>query len=540
VALAASHVEAHSALSCLHSKPGTRINTANGVPNSYASNCLAPVRNYGWMIQKTEYNFGGNANGNGRPEQVNNPCEFKFPGWKGVTSLSQFYNNGRGCGGDTWDVACQAEMGQLASGQDITVWWEARNHAAKSHQHKTVKFFISGANPTEDPSKSEFESNGMFCELPYDSGCEGGTGQRPCSGTCTLPQLQAGAEYTVWWYWPWKFAGEPSNHNGLETYANCADFMATTGGGGGGGTPTTSAPTSPPPSGSQPACPSSPQGCWHWQPTGCNPTGQSSWTTGFQFVRDEWGEENEGAGTSETICLARNTAINNYCNKADTVMCFSGQTVSQPTSYEWNEGLWSGCSAMCDGGTMTKTVTCQDEKGNPVADSMCLQSELPKPRTSKPCNTNPCAGGGGGGGGGGETIEFSVKVQVKVSIKVRDAEVSTFLNNFVSDASTLLDIPPGAISNVVLDYDESRKSNSHTYFDFSIKTIKQADGSYTDPVALAAELKDFSANPEAVESFETLYGLQVVSDEEEKPNLGGAMHVAPALVAVLATVACFI
>lgn len=437
-------VQGHSQMTCLHSKPGTVINGANAMPGNYQTDCLAPIRNAGWMLQKTEYSFGGCAATSqpcGTTENVNNPCEFKFPGWKGTNSLSQFYSNGIGCGGDTWSVPCPNPMGTLAAGQKITVWWEARNHADPNHRHKTVQLYISGANPNADLSKSGFLNNGMFCELPFDSNCQGGVGQRPCSGECTLPAgLVNNAKYTIWWYWPWKFPGEPTDHGGLETYATCADITVT---GGAAATPT-KAPTIPPTV--QPGTASClvMQPNWHY--------GNGGDIAGMPLTKTTPEACAEACTADPTcLCFAWDTGGVNKCwLKNDNSICsqggfpttaiYSGKdchpvagapatkspTAAPPTNgapppqtYTWFAYQWGSCDKSCGGGTMTRTVLCVSASGLPGVDSDCKDA---KPATTSACNTAACSTDSTG-------TTFSVKMTVRVVGNINTFNTDSFLRD---------------------------------------------------------------------------------------------------------------
>lgn len=55
--------------------------------------------------------------------------------------------------------------------------------------------------------------------------------------------------------------------------------------------------------------------------------------------------------------------------------------------YDWNTGPWGGCSRVCGGGTMYRSVTCQSKEGVYVAESYCPQQ---KPEVSKLCNQHSC------------------------------------------------------------------------------------------------------------------------------------------------------
>jgi Thrombospondin type 1 domain len=56
-------------------------------------------------------------------------------------------------------------------------------------------------------------------------------------------------------------------------------------------------------------------------------------------------------------------------------------------TYTWSTGEWSSCSASCDGGTQSRSVSCKRDDGTVVDDSKCGGS---KPAGSGTCNTQPC------------------------------------------------------------------------------------------------------------------------------------------------------
>jgi hypothetical protein len=65
------------------------------------------------------------------------------------------------------------------------------------------------------------------------------------------------------------------------------------------------------------------------------------------------------------------------------------------TSYFWNTGGWSSCSASCGGGTQTRSVWCQGSDGGTYPDGNCGGG---KPATSQSCNTGCCPVNGGWSG----------------------------------------------------------------------------------------------------------------------------------------------
>ncbi|MBU1218566.1 hypothetical protein KKF34_09620 [Myxococcota bacterium] len=62
-------------------------------------------------------------------------------------------------------------------------------------------------------------------------------------------------------------------------------------------------------------------------------------------------------------------------------------STSQGAVFNWTISSWSECTAVCGGGTQTRTVVCVDGSGNIVSDTLCGN---PKPVESQVCNTDPC------------------------------------------------------------------------------------------------------------------------------------------------------
>ncbi len=65
--------------------------------------------------------------------------------------------------------------------------------------------------------------------------------------------------------------------------------------------------------------------------------------------------------------------------------CESGSCVSW--IYSWQTDAWSSCSVSCGGGVQTRSVWCERDDGQSVADSFCPPS---KPATNQSCNTQAC------------------------------------------------------------------------------------------------------------------------------------------------------
>ncbi len=71
----------------------------------------------------------------------------------------------------------------------------------------------------------------------------------------------------------------------------------------------------------------------------------------------------------------------------------SGDKVPDPPSgpsptYAWHTGDYSNCSKACGGGAQTRTVACRRNDGKNVEDSHCASQ--PKPESSRACNTHSC------------------------------------------------------------------------------------------------------------------------------------------------------
>ncbi len=98
-----------------------------------------------------------------------------------------------------------------------------------------------------------------------------------------------------------------------------------------------------------------------------------------------------GGGTQTQVVECR--------NQKDVVVADSSCTGPKPansrscnvegctSTYTWNIGAYGTCSKTCGTGARTRTVVCQNQNGQTVADSSCPS---PKPTTTSPCNTEPC------------------------------------------------------------------------------------------------------------------------------------------------------
>ena len=82
-----------------------------------------------------------------------------------------------------------------------------------------------------------------------------------------------------------------------------------------------------------------------------------------------------GATVADSFCTTTKPATAQSCN------------VQACETYSWNVGSFGTCSALCGGGTQTRTVVCQSSGGATVADSICTTT---KPAETSGCNHQPC------------------------------------------------------------------------------------------------------------------------------------------------------
>jgi len=88
-------------------------------------------------------------------------------------------------------------------------------------------------------------------------------------------------------------------------------------------------------------------------------------------------EDNLGDTVADSFCAGQTPP-------ASVLPC---NTQPCPT-YSWVVGAFGPCSIPCGGGTATRSVTCEDNLGNVVADSFC--SGQPEPPSQLSCNTQAC------------------------------------------------------------------------------------------------------------------------------------------------------
>lgn len=99
----------------------------------------------------------------------------------------------------------------------------------------------------------------------------------------------------------------------------------------------------------------------------------------------------KGVVVADQLCASTRPSGTRSCN------------TSPCPDYRYRTGSWSECSADCDGGQMSREVSCFDTQGIPlaectlstcpdVADSFCVAKKLTRPPASSPCNQQACIG----------------------------------------------------------------------------------------------------------------------------------------------------
>lgn len=101
----------------------------------------------------------------------------------------------------------------LVAGSSFYPEWTAGGHAGSNAG--SVRFYLSKAGDTADPSPSEFEEN-LICELAF-SNCNTklDANDAPCTGACSLPADVATGKYVI--QWRWELSAD-------EEYSTCADI----------------------------------------------------------------------------------------------------------------------------------------------------------------------------------------------------------------------------------------------------------------------------------------------------------------------------
>lgn len=121
------------------------------------------------------------------------------------------------------------------------------------------------------------------------------------------------------------------------------------------------------------------------------PAGAYSWfESGFGLCSKPCG----GGTQTETVECRRNsdnvTVPDSNCPPPKPVAAKNCNMQACTGTYAWNWTDYGACSKTCGGGVKTRTVVCQNQSGQTVADSNC---PTPKPAVSIACNTDPCTGG---------------------------------------------------------------------------------------------------------------------------------------------------
>jgi len=119
----------------------------------------------------------------------------------------------------------------------------------------------------------------------------------------------------------------------------------------------------------------------------CEPCPQGT----VNWVADDWSSCSAvcGGGTQtrtvRCVDCNGNTVSDGLClntpKPATQQACSNGE-------YTWAFNDWSDCSATCGGGTQSRAVYCLDCQGNVTSDGYCANQ--PKPATQQACNTQSC------------------------------------------------------------------------------------------------------------------------------------------------------
>ena len=84
------------------------------------------------------------------------------------------------------------------------------------------------------------------------------------------------------------------------------------------------------------------------------------------------------------ICLARHSLMNMIGMQSLSKACGT----SLCSTYNWQEGPWSTCSAACGVGAQNRTISCM-LNGQPADSPQCHQLS-PAPAQQQPCYAKPC------------------------------------------------------------------------------------------------------------------------------------------------------
>lgn len=158
---------------------------------------------------------------------------------------------------------------------------------------------------------------------------------------------------------------------------------------------------------------------------------------------------------------------------------------------------------------MSRTVLCVAESGAIGQDFNCANAGA-KPISSQACNDAACPANPTG-------TAFSVKLSVRVV-----GDLSTFnMQGFINDMSSMLALPAGAIASVEVDLDKSLANPGYVFMSFSLVAVSDGSGGFVDPIQKAIEIRAFSSQAGRAEAYESLYGLEVVSDKSPTPAGAG-------------------
>lgn len=96
-----------------------------------------------------------------------------------------------------------------------------------------------------------------------------------------------------------------------------------------------------------------------------------------------------GTQTRDSQCTIDATPVVDSSCDADTQPVESQACNTDTCVYSWETPVFGTCSATCDGGTQTRTVTCKDQNGGTAgSEASCVEI---KPAESQACNTIGCA-----------------------------------------------------------------------------------------------------------------------------------------------------
>jgi len=134
--------------------------------------------------------------------------------------------------------SAQYPMAKFAAGQRVCLAWPSKNHVAAPCTNPFIpdtdlKIFISGLNPTVDPTISEFEQHLVADLTDHVNGVIDFKGFQHCPKFCenmdksfcsrcfNMPTNLAPGQYTMLWYWTFNPGSAP--------YTTCMDIEITSG-----------------------------------------------------------------------------------------------------------------------------------------------------------------------------------------------------------------------------------------------------------------------------------------------------------------------